>query len=588
MANDTRFEVIVAEGASTDATPARPPAAPTPSSTTSHSLFNSAARVSPMTQAAFDRGNWQAVIDAHRLESHDAAEWLRYCSALLHTLEPGPEAGKQQQQAALAFGQAQRIGASAGAMAAAQRQAVIVSLRQALELVGVPASAEPDPPAPLRRVLLVLGMHRSGTSALAGLLCQQGFQAPQNHDGGDAHNPTGYWEPQQIRAFHNSLLEGAQSSWEDPLLPVLPWQPQNLITALADLEQAIAADFPAPDPQAVALIKDPRQCRLLPLWTALFEQRPFQVAIVLAVRQPEAVAASLVSRDQLPLDRALLLWLSHTLEAERATRQLPRLVLSYEQLLQDPAAAVQRCQQLAGLPITTPSAELLGEWIRPNLNHHQRSSDGLERKGEGKTLLQWANTVYAALVEPAAEQQRELLDRAQAVVQEKLQALLEQGSRRVSLQLFWEPEAGGGFSEAASQRRSVMAERGRATVVFQLPAGAERPRLLRLDLAEEPAMVTVLAIRLRSATGSLIWQWPAEQTSPGQEQALPLSSLNPDTLLLEGGVLLAATSDPNVILVAPVEVLQKLGANAELELEAFWQPLPHEVVQMALRERNVQ
>jgi len=95
-----------------------------------------------MTQEAFERGDWQAVLDSHRLESQDAAEWLRYGSALLHNLEPGPEAGKQQQQqAALAFGQAQRIGASAGAMAASQRQAVMASLRQALELVGVPAAA---------------------------------------------------------------------------------------------------------------------------------------------------------------------------------------------------------------------------------------------------------------------------------------------------------------------------------------------------------------------------------------------------------------------------------------------------------------
>ena len=64
---------------------------------------------------------------------------------------------------------------------------------------------------------------------------------------------------------------------------------------------------------------------------------------------------------------------------------------------------------------------------RPGLNHHQRSSGGLEPKGESKILLQRANAVYAALVEPAAEQQRELLDQAHEVVQEKLQALLEQG-----------------------------------------------------------------------------------------------------------------------------------------------------------------
>ena len=56
------------------------------------------------------------MIDAHLLESHGAAEWLRYGGALLHTLEPGPEAG-------------------------AQRQVVLTNLRQALELVGVPAAA---------------------------------------------------------------------------------------------------------------------------------------------------------------------------------------------------------------------------------------------------------------------------------------------------------------------------------------------------------------------------------------------------------------------------------------------------------------
>jgi hypothetical protein len=87
-----------------------------------------------MTQDAFDRGDWHTVLDAHRLESHDAAEWLRYGSALLHTLEPGPEAGKQQQQAALAFVQAQRVGASAGAMAAAKRQALELVVLAGLEV----------------------------------------------------------------------------------------------------------------------------------------------------------------------------------------------------------------------------------------------------------------------------------------------------------------------------------------------------------------------------------------------------------------------------------------------------------------------
>ena len=91
-----------------------------------------------MTQAAFERGDWQAVIEAHPLESHDPAEWLRYGAALLHTIEPGPEQGRQQQQAALAFEQSKREGASEEQVQAMQRQVLQAALQQALQQL-VPA-----------------------------------------------------------------------------------------------------------------------------------------------------------------------------------------------------------------------------------------------------------------------------------------------------------------------------------------------------------------------------------------------------------------------------------------------------------------
>ena len=72
--------------------------------------------------------SWQAVIDAHALESHDPEDWLLYGVALLQTMEPGPDVGKQLQQAALAFVQAQKEGASAEAVAIALH-AVLISER---------------------------------------------------------------------------------------------------------------------------------------------------------------------------------------------------------------------------------------------------------------------------------------------------------------------------------------------------------------------------------------------------------------------------------------------------------------------------
>jgi hypothetical protein len=95
-----------------------------------------------MTEAAFGRGDWQAVIDAHPLESHDPSEWLRYGVALLQSIQPGPDVGKQQQQAALAFVQAQKEGASAEAVTSAQRHSVIISLKEALVRAGVTVGAE--------------------------------------------------------------------------------------------------------------------------------------------------------------------------------------------------------------------------------------------------------------------------------------------------------------------------------------------------------------------------------------------------------------------------------------------------------------
>ena len=88
-----------------------------------------------MTQAAFERGDWAAVIAAHPLESHDPAEWLRYGAALLHTIEPGPQQGRQQQQAALAFEQAKREGASVEAVQSAQQQALKHYLEKALQVI---------------------------------------------------------------------------------------------------------------------------------------------------------------------------------------------------------------------------------------------------------------------------------------------------------------------------------------------------------------------------------------------------------------------------------------------------------------------
>ena len=81
--------------------------------------------------------NWNAIIEAHPLESHDPQAWLRYGTALLMTLEPGPEQHHQQQQAALAFMQARREGTGPEDVKQAQLNSVLLNLREALQLADL-------------------------------------------------------------------------------------------------------------------------------------------------------------------------------------------------------------------------------------------------------------------------------------------------------------------------------------------------------------------------------------------------------------------------------------------------------------------
>ena len=90
-----------------------------------------------MSNTASDIPNWQIVIDAHPLESHDQEDWLLYGVALLQTMKPGPDVGKQLQQAALAFVQAQKEGASNEAVEKAQQHSLLLSLSEALAIAGI-------------------------------------------------------------------------------------------------------------------------------------------------------------------------------------------------------------------------------------------------------------------------------------------------------------------------------------------------------------------------------------------------------------------------------------------------------------------
>lgn len=225
---------------------------------------------------------------------------------------------------------------------------------------------------PDRTCLLILGMHRSGTSALARSLSLLGCTLPGTLMPASRSNRLGHWESTAIRAFNEALLEEAGSSWDD-------WRPVDsgqftperraaLTDQMAALAQKEFADA------RLFVLKDPRICRLAPLWLDALRTQAIKVLPVISWRHPGEVAASLQARNGMDPAYGELVWLRHVLDAEAATRGYPRAVIGYDDLLSGGLAALDRLAARLGLvwPDDSPAARsAITAFLSEGERHHR-------------------------------------------------------------------------------------------------------------------------------------------------------------------------------------------------------------------------
>ncbi|WP_327194213.1 sulfotransferase family protein [Novosphingobium lindaniclasticum] len=251
-----------------------------------------------------------------------------------------------------------------------------------------------------RKAIIVLGMHRSGTSALARTLNLLGCDLPHTLMPSAPANPTGHWESTAIMALNDEILHSAGSRWDDWLEVNPSWYESPV--AKKFVQHGVAALREEYGESPLFVFKDPRNCRLVPYWFDVFSQSHIAPLTVIALRNPLEVVASLELRDQQPRDYAILLWLRHVLDAEHYTRGKVRAVLSYDNLLNNWAGEAERLQTLLGVtwPRFSPLSSLDVEAFldRTNRHHHQSSQDVFSNPllsdwvhDATKILTMWAN-----------------------------------------------------------------------------------------------------------------------------------------------------------------------------------------------------
>ena len=86
-----------------------------------------------------------------------------------------------------------------------------------------------------KQAVLVLGMHRSGTSAVTRFLNRLGAHLPSKLIPPDADsNVHGFWEPRNIVDIHDELLASAGSSWDDVAAFPRSWFDSELAQSFQD------------------------------------------------------------------------------------------------------------------------------------------------------------------------------------------------------------------------------------------------------------------------------------------------------------------------------------------------------------------
>lgn len=235
-----------------------------------------------------------------------------------------------------------------------------------------------------KKAILVLGMHRSGTSMLTRILSLLGAKPPRNLLPPSSENPGGYWESESVIKLNNELLAITGNSWKTYAPIRESWFGELYSSRFHHLATDILhQEF---GESGLIVLKCPRICRLVPFWEAVLRDSGYDIATVMIIRDPEDVFQSLAARSARPELRpaaitqpqhSALLWLRYVLDAEYYSRKLKRTTIGYTDIIRDWNKITERLLESTGweLPFISDETQNQIDGLFAPEMRRQRSQD---------------------------------------------------------------------------------------------------------------------------------------------------------------------------------------------------------------------
>lgn len=248
-----------------------------------------------------------------------------------------------------------------------------------------------------RRAYVVLGMHRSGTSAMTRVLSLLGASLPKNiMEPRENNNPVGFWESVQLMQLNDEILNALDSDWDD----VFSFRPRPYLSNFDRFFLGRAIDLIRDqfDGHELIALKDPRVSVLTQFWDRALRQAGFEPSYITMVRNPLEVAESLRARDGFPREKSFLLWSSYMLALERDTRGQRRVFVDYDQLIDDWRAVRRRIELMNGIPFprdTAAASTEIDRFLDLRLRHHRSSAEEILARGDVPSAVKTLYQVFS-------------------------------------------------------------------------------------------------------------------------------------------------------------------------------------------------
>ncbi|MHA1287972.1 MAG: sulfotransferase family protein [Candidatus Thorarchaeota archaeon] len=207
--------------------------------------------------------------------------------------------------------------------------------------------------------VIICGMHRSGTSMVAGLLRLCGLYLGDNLLNGLRDNARGHFEDREFLGLNIEILRANKTSWRQckPVIKV----PKAMIEKMAQF----VAKWPT---DGAVGWKDPRACLTLKFWKQVIE--PEELRVVLVFRPFIEVAMSLKKRNKFTIQKCRELYNFYCSEAEKGIKDLPHIRTHYHNYFSDWHSELGKVCSFLGLKIPD-NTELIERFIDASLWHHR-------------------------------------------------------------------------------------------------------------------------------------------------------------------------------------------------------------------------